>query len=538
MPSNSPISRIWQNPSAFPQEEVLRELENLLRSNPDFWLKINRDGIIVDYKTSRFVNIGDKPESLLGQHISVGLPPYLREITSEALAYLSDKKSLVFWKEYSYGEEPNIRHVEVRFVVLYDGYIMSNHRDITERKRLENAFLESESRFLSMAQNAADSIVIINDEGIIQFFNKTAENTFGYKQEEVIGKNVTIIIPPDYKDKHDEFLRRYKETGETHIIGVGREVFAQRKSGEIFPCELSVGEFKTKSGKMFTGILRDISQRKLQEEELYQYRNHLEELVERQTMDLKMSKNIAEEASYMKSLFLANISHELKTPIHAILSYAELGAEKSATVSPEKIKEYFHIIDSSGKRLLALLENLLDIAKLESGKMRYLFERNCLKETTKFVINEMRAILEKRGITVVLLNNEERWEADFDYERIQQVIRNIISNALKFIPNDTNIEISLIKREFIPRKSQSYVKGIGIQIRDYGPGIPSEDLDKIFEKFIQSKQVKAGTKGTGLGLSISREIVNDHNGLLYAENHEDKGAVFTMLIPSSREGIR
>lgn len=538
MALNSSFSRIWQNPSDFPAEAVLRELENLLRSNPDFWLKINRDGIIVDYKTSRFVNIGDKPETLLGKHIDEGLPTYLREITAEALAYLSEKKSQVFWKEYSYGVEPNIRHVEVRFVVLYEGYIMSNHRDITERKRLENAFLESESRFLSMAQNAADSIIIINDEGIIQFFNKTAEKTFGYSHEEVIGKNVTIIIPDGYRNKHDTFLKRYKETGVQHIIGVGRELVAQRKSGEIFPCELSVGEFKTKTGKMFTGILRDISLRKQQEEELYQYRNHLEDLVESQTMDLKMSKNIAEEASYMKSLFLANISHELKTPIHAILSYAELGEEKSASVPPEKIKEYFQIIDSSGKRLLGLLENLLDIAKLESGKMRYLFEKNCLKETTKFVINEMRVILEKRGITVVLLDKEERWEAEFDYERIQQVIRNILSNALKFIPNDTNIEISMVRREFIPRKTQSYVNGIGIQIRDFGPGIPPEDLDKIFEKFIQSKQVKAGTKGTGLGLSISREIVNDHHGLLYAENHEERGAIFTMLIPCSREGLR
>ncbi|EMY63062.1 PAS domain-containing protein [Leptospira terpstrae] len=188
MALNSSFSRIWQNPSDFPAEAVLRELENLLRSNPDFWLKINRDGIIVDYKTSRFVNIGDKPETLLGKHIDEGLPTYLREITAEALAYLSEKKSQVFWKEYSYGVEPNIRHVEVRFVVLYEGYIMSNHRDITERKRLENAFLESESRFLSMAQNAADSIIIINDEGIIQFFNKTAEKTFGYSHEEVIGK--------------------------------------------------------------------------------------------------------------------------------------------------------------------------------------------------------------------------------------------------------------------------------------------------------------------------------------------------------------
>lgn len=527
-------SRIWQDPAAFPPEDILRELENLLRSNPDYWLKIRKDGVIVDYKSSRFIKIGESPDEFIGKHISEGLPEYLRSIAEEALDYLSGRKNQVFWKEYSYGDSDNLRYVEVRFVVLYDGYIMSTHRDITERKRLEAAFLESESRFLTMAQNAADSIIIINEEGLIQFFNRAAEVTFGYQVEEVVGKNVNLIMPMHIKSEHDNYLQKYKITGKKNIIGKGREITAVRKTGEEFPCELAVSEFNTKTGKMFTGILRDISQRKSQEAELYQYRNHLEELVEKQTMDLKLAKNIAEEASYMKSLFLANISHELKTPIHAILSYAELGEDKSATVPPEKIKEYFQIIDSSGKRLLSLLDNLLDIAKLESGKMRYIYEKNCLKDATKFVVNELRAILEKRNIRVLLKDNRDRWEAEFDIERIQQVIRNIISNALKFIPDGTNIEIQMIEREFIPRKYKEYVKGIGLQIRDFGPGIPPEDLDKIFEKFIQSKQVKAGTKGTGLGLSISREIVNDHHGLLYAENHEEVGAIFTMLIPETK----
>ncbi|MDF3820895.1 PAS domain S-box protein [Leptospira sp. 96542] len=529
--------RIWQKPSGFSSSEILRELESILKSNPDFWLKIRSDGIIVDYKASRYINLGGDQQNLIGKHISSGLPEYLRSITQEALDYLSSRKNQVFWKEYSYGSESDTRYVEVRYVVLYDGYIMSTHRDITERKRLEAAFLESESRFLSMAQNAADSIIITNEEGAVQFFNKAAENSFGYTQEEVIGQNVNILIPTGHKEKHNLYLANYLRTGIQNILGGGRELVAERKSGETFPCELSLAEFKTKSGKMFTGIIRDISERKLEEEELYQYRNHLEDLVEKQTLDLKMAKNIAEEASYMKSLFLANISHELKTPIHAILSYAELGEEKSETANPEKIKEYFQIIDASGKRLLSLLENLLDIAKLESGKMKYLYEKNCLKETTKFVVNEMRAILEKRGIQVIILDDHNRWESEFDYERIQQVIRNILSNALKFIPNETNIEIRMIEREFIPRKSKKYIPGIGLQIRDFGSGIPLEDLDKIFEKFIQSKQVKAGTKGTGLGLSISREIVNDHSGLLYAENHEEKGAIFTMLIPKSRDSL-
>lgn len=531
-------TRIWQNPAAFPQDVVLKELESLLRSNPDYWLKIRKDGTIVDYKSSRFIRIGESPELFIGKHISEGLPDYLRDIAAEAIEYLSGRKNQVFWKEYTYGDSDNLRHVEVRFVVLYDDYIMSTHRDITERKRLEAAFLESESRFLTMAQNAADSIIIINEEGIVQFFNQSAQNTFGYMPEEVIGRNINLIMPTGVKGQHDHYLQKYKETGIQNIIGIGREITAVKKSGEEFPCELAVSEFGTKSGRMFTGIIRDISLRKSQEAELYHYRNHLEELVEKQTMDLKLAKNIAEEASYMKSLFLANISHELKTPIHAILSYAELGDDKSATASPEKIKEYFQIIDSSGKRLLALLDNLLDIAKLESGKMRYLYEKNCLKDATKFVVNELRAILEKRKVKVILHDKRDRWEADFDYERIQQVIRNILSNALKFIPDETNIEIQMIEREFIPKKRKDYVKGIGLQIRDFGSGIPPEDLDKIFEKFIQSKQVKAGTKGTGLGLSISREIVNDHDGLLYAENHEELGAIFTMLIPVSRAQLQ
>ncbi|BDA77156.1 hypothetical protein LPTSP3_g00860 [Leptospira kobayashii] len=531
-----PTDRIWQNPGSFPSGEVLRELENLLRSNPDFWLKFTVDGRIVDYKPSRYLSISKDPKDFLGKYLSDGLPGYLIAIATEAIEYLSERRNQVFWKEYEYTIDGDIRYAEVRFVVLYDGHIMSTHRDITERKRLEAAFLESESRFLSMVQNAADSILIISSEGLIQFFNQAAERIFGYTQEEVLGKNIEIIIPSGSEGK--DSLYNYMERSPSSSIGIGSELVAVRKSGEKFPCELSIGEFKTKHGHMFTGIIRDISHRKMQEAELYQYRNHLEDLVEEQTMALKIAKEVAEEASYAKSLFLANISHELKTPIHAILSYAELGEEKSGLSSPEKLKEYFQIIDSSGKRLLGLLENLLDIAKLEAGKMRYIFERHSLKDTIKHVISEMKAILEKRSIQIIFDQSGERWEAEFDYERIQQVLRNIFANALKFIPDKTNIEITKIEREFIPKMTKNYVRGIGLQIRDYGPGIPPEDLDKIFEKFIQSKQVKAGTKGTGLGLSISREILNDHDGLLYAENHSEGGAVFSLLLPQNRRDLK
>ncbi len=522
--------RIWQKPESFPQEVILKELENLLRSNPDLWLKFTLDGIIIDFKPSRYLNFEKSPNDFIGKHISEGLPEYLNQIVEEAIAYLRIRKNQVFWKEYQYELNQEIRYAEVRFVILYDGFIVSTHRDITERKRLEVAFLESESRFLSMAQNAADSIFILNQDGKIQFFNNAAEKSFGYSQEELFNQPIEIILPlkenEGYINPKDYFISDSIYSNQT-----AKELVAKRKDNSIFSSELSIGEFKTKMGMMYTGILRDITVRRNQEQEIFHYRNHLEELVEKQTRDLKIAKDVAEEASYMKSLFLANISHELKTPIHAILSYAELGNSKAAQVNPQKIQEYFQIIDSSGKRLLDLLENLLDLAKLESGKMKYVFERNSLKETLMHVISEMRPIFEKKGIQVHIQENNDRWEAEFDLDRIQQVLRNILSNAIKFIPEDSKIEIKKVDSDFIPFKKTQYVKGLGLEIRDYGPGIPAEDIDKIFEKFIQSKQVKAGTKGTGLGLSISREIVNDHSGLLYADNHEDGGAIFTLLLP-------
>ncbi|GBF51256.1 two component response regulator [Leptospira ryugenii] len=531
------MERIWQNPSLFSKEEILRELESILRSNPDYWIKFTTDGTIVDHKPSRYLRQNSLSEDMIGKQLWEGLPEYLSRIAEEAIGYLSARKNQVFWKEYEFKNEHETRYAEVRFVTLYDGFIVSTHRDITERKRLEAAFLESESRFLSMAQNAADSIVIFNENGKIQFFNKTAETTFGYSQEEMLGQSIYKILP-EHLDLIGDHLPQFFNLSTIDQIGKGQEFVGQTKSGQCFPCEVSLGMFKTSAGKMYNAIIRDISFRKLQEAEIFQYRNHLEDLVEKQTLDLKNAKEVAEEASNMKSLFLANISHELKTPIHAILSYAELGIERAPNANPEKIKEYFQIIDSSGKRLLDLLENLLDLSKLEAGKMKYVFETNCLKDTIRNVLQELNAILEKKQVSIELEDDGHRWEAEFDLERIQQVIRNIISNALKFVPEKTKIEIKKIKREYIPVKKDIFIQGIGVQIRDYGPGIPAEDLDKIFEKFIQSKQVKAGTKGTGLGLSISREIVNHHQGLLYADNHEEGGAIFTLILPiSSGENV-
>jgi signal transduction histidine kinase len=250
---------------------------------------------------------------------------------------------------------------------------------------------------------------------------------------------------------------------------------------------------------------------------------NLEEKVRIRTEQLESAKNIAEAANKSKSEFLANMSHELRTPMHAILSFAEFGFTEVDNSSQEDIKKYFNRIETSGKRLLALLNNLLDLSKLESGKMSFNFKNNDVMLPLNTVSAELQKLLEDKNLSIEIIKPEKKIIAFFDSEKIVQVFYNLLSNAVKFSPQGGKIKIKIEESE-----ENSFVK---ISVIDNGIGVPDEELDTIFDKFIQSSKTKTGAGGTGLGLSITKEIVEGHKGEIWAKNNPDGGTVFTFTIP-------
>jgi signal transduction histidine kinase len=263
----------------------------------------------------------------------------------------------------------------------------------------------------------------------------------------------------------------------------------------------------------------------VRDKEVKEANANLEDKVKQRTIELERAKVQAEKANESKSEFLANMSHELRTPMHAVLSFAEFGNTEAKTAEREELQKYFSKIENSGKRLLSLLNNLLDISKLEAGKMNFNFRRNNIELPLNSVLSEVQRLLDDKKLKVEVTKTEEKMVGYFDSEKVIQVFYNLISNAIKFSKPSTTIKVDLRYTE-----EGSFLIA---SIEDQGLGIPESELDKVFDKFVQSSKTKTGAGGTGLGLSICKEIIRGHKGDIWAKNSESSGAIFSFTLPAN-----
>ena len=389
-------------------------------------------------------------------------------------------------------------------------------------KSQSEALRESETKFRSVAQSANDGIVSANSRGLIVSWNRGAETIFGYKEEEVVGKPLTVLMPERYRELHQSGLERLRSTGESRVIGRTLELHGVRKDGTEFPLDLSIASWKTEEGTFYSGIIRDITERKRVTEALQALTLSLEQKVKERTAELEIARDQALVATQHKSEFLASMSHELRTPLNAVIGFSDVLLEKMFGDLNEKQEEYLQDILSSGRHLLALINDILDLSKIEAGRTELEVSTFNLATTVENTLVLVRERAVRRRVDLTSEINSQLGDCRADERKVKQVLLNLLSNAIKFTPEGGRISVTAsVIGEYVE-----------ISVTDTGIGISTEDRQRIFEEFYQVKRDPAHKReGTGLGLALSKKFVELHGGRICVESEPGKGSTFTFTLP-------
>ncbi len=267
--------------------------------------------------------------------------------------------------------------------------------------------------------------------------------------------------------------------------------------------------------------------------ELKSYQDALEDKVREKTTESITAKEIAEEANRAKSEFLANMSHELRTPMHGILGYAQLGLSsfEGREEKNNKLFTYFNNIEISGERLLKLLDNLLDLSKLEAGMMELHFEEFDLVAVVESVSDNVTTLLGNKNLQFYFEKLAKETKLKADKDKITQVMFNLLTNAIKFSNKNEKITVTIDDSELINEKTGAASPALLLSVMDNGIDIPDDELTAVFNKFIQSSHTKTKAGGTGLGLAIVKDIIDEHKGKVWVESSLEKGTKFSFLLP-------
>ena len=377
-----------------------------------------------------------------------------------------------------------------------------------QRKRSEAELRESEIRKAAILETALDCVITIDHESRVTEFNPAAERTFGYRRAEVLGQSLPeLIIPPQYRTQHYQGVTRYLATGEATVLGRRVELEGMRKDGSLFPIELAVNRIHTDGPAVFTATLRDITERRQNQEELQQ------------------AKDAAEAANQAKSAFLAAMSHELRTPLNAIIGYSEMLQEEVSEFGAEGLNPDLQKIHGAGKHLLGLINDVLDLSKIEAGKMDLFVEQFDLQSMLQEVADTAQPLAQKNGNHLVVQADEPLGSMYADLTKVRQVLLNLLSNACKFTRNGT---ITLA----VQRDEHDSAGWVRFQVSDTGIGMTPPQLARLFEPFSQGDaSTSRRYGGTGLGLALTRRLCRLMGGEIAVESQAGQGSTFQVDLP-------
>jgi len=386
----------------------------------------------------------------------------------------------------------------------------------------------------AIIHNAIDGIITIDNCGIVESINPAALKLFGYTSEDVIGNNVSMLMPEPDHSRHDSYINNYLSTGIKHIIGVGREVRGKRKDGTTFPFRLAVSEVNYKDRKIFTGFVHDLSKQKNAEEKLKEYTAELERKVSERTKDLIKLISELEEAkadvslslekekdlNQLKSRFVSMASHEFRTPLSSVQLSASLIDKYLDKQDFNNVKRHTNKIRNSVQLLTNILNDFLSLERLEAGKVNVVIEEVNLVKLAEDITEEMQ-LLAKQNQHIVYQHTGSVGVFNIDANLLKNSIINLMSNAIKYSGENTFIEFN----------SEIQDNCCIITVRDNGIGIPQEEQKNLFEPFFRANNT-GNIPGTGLGLNIVKRYVHLMNGVVTCISNLHEGTTVTLMFKS------
>lgn len=471
-------------------------LASIVDTSDDVIISKTLKGIITSWNKAAERMFGYTEAEAIGQHISLIIPKSHLDEEDMILSRIASGQTVDHFETIRVsksGEELPIT-LSVSPIVDKSGKIIGASkiaRDISERISAD----AKQARLAAIVDSSDDMIVSKTLEGIITSWNKAAERMFGYSEAEVVGKHISIIIPPDRMDEEHFIINRIKAGLKIDHF----ETYRITKDQRLIPISLTVSPILNSKGKVIgaSKIARDITEQIRAKEEAKQLYNQIQVLNER------------------KDEFIALASHELKTPLSTISGYLQILSRLQTDSQGEKF--IGRTLDQL-KRLTALVNDLLDVSMIEAGKMHLRTERFDIMQVIE---NTIELFQDSASHTIVFQSNVDDFFIEGDAHRIEQVMTNLLTNAIKYSPQSDRIEVSLVANHHT----------IKVGVKDYGVGINPEKINNIFSRFYRVEENNPNISGLGIGLFLSKQIITKHSGTLWVETSPGHGSTFWFSLP-------
>ena len=489
-----------------PEDEARFRLAAIVESSDDAIVGKGLDGIVTSWNKAAEAMFGFAASEIIGGSITRIIPPDQLDEEGEILDRIRRGEKVDHFETERRHKDGTILPISISVSPIHDdsGVIIGVSkiaRDLRASHRVHLDLRRREILLRSILDTVVEALIVIDRRGLIQSFSAAAERLFGFTAREAIGQNVSILMPAPYRREHDGYLARYTATGERHIIGIGRTVVGQRKDGTTFPMELAVGEANLPGEVLFTGIIRDLTER----------RNNERRLAELQAELIHISR-----LNDLGQLVSA-LSHEVNQPLAAMANYISGARRLLAAGNQAGAEQAVERIAEQADRARQIIRRLRDLAR------RGVTERKV--ENLPKTIEEACALAllgAGPGLKLEILVDEGAGEAFIDRIQIQQVLMNLMRNALEAMAGLEQRALTIIAA----RAGEK----IEIRVADTGPGLPEQVRDRLFEPFVTTKP-----DGMGVGLSVCRTIVEAHGGQLSGEDRAGGGTVFRLTIPVAEE---